>query len=293
MTSNSSFGAKTDANDVLAAFPNAVKGKNSKCQIDVHAHRVYNPSANHSAVLITGVSPNGLGAALAHALAPYHPNLLVLTGRTAAKVEAVASPLAKSFPDVQVRTVLFDMSSFASIAQAAAEINAFTENIDILFNNAGIMNVPERRLSVDGFEMHLATNYLGLALFTLSILPKILSSTAGRIVNTVSNGYALSPCRFSDYNFDYDGEGGGKEVSEDEQPPKDTCAAFGVPWGLGYIPPIAYAQSKTAAILFTRELADRLAEKDVTVNCVQPGGMSILKSTVAKRTLRRQMLIIA
>jgi NAD(P)-dependent dehydrogenase (short-subunit alcohol dehydrogenase family) len=94
-------------------------------------------------------------------------------------------------------------------------------------------------------------------------------SDRGRIVSTVSNGYALSPFRFSNYNFD-----GVKEIPEDEQPPKEMCAAFGLPWGLGYVPPIAYAQSKTAAMLFTRALADCLAKSNMTANCVQPGGTS-------------------
>ncbi|KAF2677440.1 NAD(P)-binding protein [Lentithecium fluviatile CBS 122367] len=246
MTSHSEFGAKTDASEVLAAFPNAVEGK---------------------IVLITGASPNGLGAALAQSLAAHRPELLILTGRTSTKVEAVAKEITTSTPGVKVRIVLFDISSFASIAKAAEEINGYAEpNIDIVFNNAGVMNIPERRLSADGFEMHLATNYLGLSLFTNSILPKVKNSTAGRVVNVVSNGYALSPFRFSDYNFD-----GKDDIPEDEQPSKAACEAFGIPWGLGYIPPVAYGQSKTAGILFTRELADRLKETNATAVCVQPG----------------------
>lgn len=219
-------------------------------------------------VLITGVSPNGLGAALAQSLATRGPKLLVLTGRTSTKVEAVANEITSSTPGVEVRTVLFDISSFASIARAAHEINSYSEpNIDIVFNNAGVMNIPERRLSADGFEMHLATNYLGLVLFTNSIFPKIKKSAAGRIVNVVSNGYALSPFRFSDYNFD-----GKDDIPEDEQPSKPACEAFGIPWDLGYNPPVAYGQSKTAGIMFTRELADRLINTNATAICVQPGG---------------------
>jgi NAD(P)-dependent dehydrogenase (short-subunit alcohol dehydrogenase family) len=222
-------------------------------------------------VLITGVSPNGLGAALAQSLATRGPKILILTGRNSAKVEAVAKETNTTNPGVEVRTVLFDISSFKSIAKAAYEINGYVEpNIDIVFNNAGVMNIPERRLSVDGFEMHLATNYLGLALFTTSILPKIKKSAAGRIVNVVSNGYALSPFRFSDYNFD-----DGDNIPNDEQPPKVACQAFGIPWGLGYIPPVAYGQSKTAGILFTRELADRLIGTNATALCVHPGGESL------------------
>ncbi|KAJ4349466.1 uncharacterized protein N0V89_008081 [Didymosphaeria variabile] len=244
MASHSEFGAKTDAGEVLAAFPAGVKGK---------------------VVLITGVSPNGLGAALAHSLATEKPKLLILTGRTASKVEAVAKDI--SVPGVEVRVVLFDISSFGSIAKAVEEINGFAEpSIDIIFNNAGVMNVPERRLSADGFELHLATNYLGLALLTNSLLPKIKKSNAGRIVNVVSNGYALSPFRFSDYNFD-----DVKDLPEDEQPSKEACAAFGIPFGLGYIPPVAYGQSKTAAMLYTLELADRLKGSNATAISVMPG----------------------
>lgn len=189
-----------------------------------------------------------------------------MTGRTASKVEAVAKAIIT--PDVEVRTVLFDISSFASIAKAIEEINTIVESsIDIVFNNAGVMNIPERKLSADGFEMHLATNYLGLALFTNGILPKVKKSEAGRVVNVVSNGYAISPFRFSDYNFD-----GVKELPEDEQPSKQACEAFGIPFGLGYVPPIAYGQSKTAGILYTRELAERLKGSNATAISVMPGG---------------------
>ncbi|KAJ4288036.1 hypothetical protein N0V90_012052 [Kalmusia sp. IMI 367209] len=119
---------------------------------------------------------------------------------------------------------------------AAEEISGYVEpNIDIVFDNAGVMNIPERRLSADGFEMHLATNYLGLALFTNSILPNIKKSAMGRIVNVVSNGHAISPFQFSDHNFD-----DVNDLPEDEQPSKEACAAFGIPWDLGYLPPVAY-----------------------------------------------------
>jgi NAD(P)-dependent dehydrogenase (short-subunit alcohol dehydrogenase family) len=219
--------------------------------------------------VITGVNPNGIGGALAKALAAHSPRLLILTGRTASKVEAVEKKINTSAPGVQVRIVLFDISSFASIAKAAEEINGYAEpSIDVVFNNAGVMNIPERRLSADGFEMQFATNYLGLVLFTMSLLPKVKLSAAGRIVNVVSNGYALSPVRFSDYNFD----GKGNELPDDEKPNKAACEMFGVPLGFDYLPPIAYGQSKTAGILFTRELADRLKGTNVIVNSVHPGG---------------------
>ncbi|KAL5384414.1 hypothetical protein PMIN02_009222 [Paraphaeosphaeria minitans] len=244
MASHTEFGAKTDAKDVFAAFPTAVEGK---------------------VVLITGVSPKGLGAQIAQSLATQKPKLLILTGRFPSKVEAVARDI--STPGLEIRIVLFDISSLASVATAVDQINAFAEpSIDLVFNNAGVMNIPERRLSADGFEYHLATNYLGLALLTNGILPKVKKSDAGRIVNVVSNGYALSPFRFSDYNFD-----GVDDLPQDEQPSKDAMAAFGIPFGLGYIPPVAYGQSKTAAMLYTRELADKLKGTNATALSVMPG----------------------
>lgn len=262
-TSHSDFGAKTDARDVFAVFPAAVKGKVG--MLSCFARDTWLIILS-TLVLITGVSPKGLGGELARSLATQNPKLLILAGRSSSKVEAVARDISTT--DVKIRIVLFDISSFESIASAIKEINGFAEpSIDVVINNAGVMNLPERRLSADGFEYHLATNYLGLALFTNGILHKVRKSDSGRIVNVASNGYALSPFRFSDYNFN-----GVDDLPEDEQPSKETTAAFGIPFGLGYIPPVAYGQSKTAVMLYTRELADRLEGTNATALSVMPGG---------------------
>jgi NAD(P)-dependent dehydrogenase (short-subunit alcohol dehydrogenase family) len=221
-------------------------------------------------VLITGVGPNGLGAAMARELASQSSALLLLSGRDPKKVQTIIQELATDFPAVNTRSLIFDISSFESIRAAAAEVLSYSEpNIDVLINNAGIMNVPIRKLSTDGFELQLAVNYLGAFLFTNSIMPKLLASTAPRITNITSNGYALSPFRFDDYNFEAEKA---ENLPEDQLPSKENCKAFGVPWGLGYIPPIAYGQSKTTMILFTRELSQKLKDKNVIATCCNPGG---------------------
>lgn len=218
-------------------------------------------------VLVTGVSPNGLGEALVQALAVEAPSLLILTGRDVTKVEAVAKALSSTHPHLQTRVLKLDLSSLVSVRTAAAEVNAYPEqSIDILINNAGIMNVPERTLSPDGFEMHLATNYLGVFLFTNSIMNKLTNGVGARIVNVSSNGYIFSPFRFSDYNFE------GKPIPENEHPPKALCETYGLPWGLGYLPTVAYGQSKTAIMLYSVQLAKLLANKNVTTVNVHPGG---------------------
>ncbi|PQE30870.1 short-chain dehydrogenase protein [Rutstroemia sp. NJR-2017a WRK4] len=207
-------------------------------------------------VLITGVSPNGLGASLAQTLAAQSPSLLILTGRSTVKVKAVEKIIKATYPNVPIRILKLDLVSFDSVRSAAAEINAYDErSIDILINNAGVMNIPERTLSADGFEMHLATNYLGSFLFTSLIMDKLTANDGARIVNMSSNGYMFSPFRFADYNFE------GDPLPEEEKPPKALC----------YLPTIAYGQSKTAIILYSVQLSKLLANKGVTVVCVHPG----------------------
>ncbi|KFY86006.1 hypothetical protein V500_07934 [Pseudogymnoascus sp. VKM F-4518 (FW-2643)] len=182
MTSKAEFGAQTEAREVIEAFVEFVRDK---------------------IILVTGVGPNGLGAAIGHELAAQAPALLILTGRDSAKVEAIITELATAFPSVKTRVLIFDISSFASINTAASQVLAYPESsIDIIINNAGVMNIPTRTFSTDGFEMHLSVNYLGAFLFTNSIMPKVFASKAASIANIASNGYELSPFRFNDYNFE-------------------------------------------------------------------------------------------
>lgn len=214
-----------------------------------------------TAVLITGVGPNGLGETLVTTLAAHGPALLILAGRQPAKVGAVAEAIKKAHPDVPTRVLQLDLASLASVRQAASQV---TEPLHLIVNNAGVMNIPTRTLTTDGFEMHFAVNYLGAFLFTNLLVPRL--APGARVVMVVSNGYALSPVRFSDYNFD-----GGDALPEDELPNKQACEGFGIPYGLGYVPPVAYGQSKTAGILYTKELARRLKAKGMTATCVNPG----------------------
>ncbi|MCJ1245219.1 hypothetical protein MMC30_002421 [Trapelia coarctata] len=214
--------------------------------------------ADRYLVLVIGAGPNGLGAALA--------KLLILTGRSLKKGEAVTNELQLSFPEVTTRALELDLASFDSIHAAVTQVNAYSEpHIDILFNNAGVTNLPTRTLSADGFEMHLAVNYLGAFLFTNGVMGKLLNHDGARNVNISSNGYVFSPFRFADYNFE------GMPLPENEQPPKALCEQFGLPWGLGYMPITAYGQSKTAAILYTVKLNSLLNDKCIIAVCVHPG----------------------
>jgi len=132
----------------------------------------------------------------------------------------------------------------AAVRAAAAGVLAYPEPLHVLFNNAGIMAIDYRK-TVDGHEAQWGVNYLAHFLFTARIFPKLQASASGlppRIVNVSSNGHALGPVRFDDIGFS-DGE------------KYDRWEAYG--------------QSKSANILFSRELARR----GVVSFSVHPGGI--------------------
>ena len=252
MTSKPSFGPRTTGIQVVSAFPGQIRGKT---------------------ILITGVSPNGLGAQVALEIASQAPSLLILTGRTESKVQSVIDDIRTTYPSARLRFLKLDISSLDSVRAAVAEINTYPEEkVDVLINNSGVMNIPERTLSTDGIEMHLTTNYLGPFFFTALLAPKLLAAVPSRVVNVSSNGYALSPFRFSDYNF----SAPKGSLPPDEEPIRDTCSTFGIPCDTGYIPAIAYGQSKTAAILHTMALNAKLGGKGSELyRCTQePSGRS-------------------
>lgn len=162
-------------------------------------------SIKNKVVLITGVSPGGLGAVFALTIAKHAPRLLILAGRNVSKMETTAAEISVVDPSVSTRILKLDLSSQRQVREAAREVNGYQEQIDVLVNNSGIMAAPFN-LTEDGIESQFATNHIGHFLFTNLIVNKIASSADGkqvsRIVNVSSNGYRLSPIRFDDWNFD-------------------------------------------------------------------------------------------
>ncbi|OJJ50413.1 hypothetical protein ASPZODRAFT_129039 [Penicilliopsis zonata CBS 506.65] len=213
---------------------------------DNTAEKVAQDLATHIAdriVLVTGVSPGGLGAAFASAIAHQKPRLIILAARSVSKAEETAKAIAEQAPDVQTRLLELDLSSQAQIRQAAAEVNAYAENIDVLVNNAGVMAIPYTP-TTDGLESQFGINYLGPFLFTNLIMPKLRAGAGkARVVNISSDGYRASAIRFADPNFD-----NGKAYDKWE----------------------AYGQSKTATMLFAIALAKRLGDELVAVS-IHPG----------------------
>jgi NAD(P)-dependent dehydrogenase (short-subunit alcohol dehydrogenase family) len=159
------------------------------------------------------------------------------------------------------------------------QLDGITERIDILINNAGVMGLSDRTLSENDVEMQFATHYLGHFLYTNLLMGKMVSSAARgprgrtRIVNITSAGHVLAPVRFSDYNYE------GRPVPPEEHPDVTIAAKTGmadVDPQSGYLPLFAYAQSNTANMLFTVQLAESLQEKGICSFSAAPGGLFCL-----------------
>ncbi len=190
-------------------------------------------------VLITGGNA-GIGRATARQLAALGAHVTIAC-RDATRA-ALAQRDIEASTGTAVNVVELDLASLAHIRQAAATIRAALQPIDVLVNNAGVAVLGRRRReTADGFERQIGVNHLGHALLTSLLSDRITE----RVVNVSSAGYAMARhgLDFDDLQWnrrEYDG------------------------WA-------AYGASKLANLYFTWELADRLADRHVTVNALHPG----------------------
>ena len=183
--------------------------------------------------VITGAS-NGIGLEIARVLASHGAHLVlacrdVRKGRAAAdRIGAALSGAGAGPGGVSADVVELDLSSLASVRAAAAAIRASYPRLDLLTNNAGVMEVPYQQ-TADGFQLTFATNHLGHFALTGLLLDLLLAVPDSRIVSMSSQGHAEGVMNFADL--------------QSEQ---------------SYDPPRAYYQSKLANLLFTYELDRRL-----------------------------------
>jgi NAD(P)-dependent dehydrogenase (short-subunit alcohol dehydrogenase family) len=141
--------------------------------------------------------------------------------------------------------IIADLSSQAEVKKAANEFLALNKPLDILLNNAGIMN-RERNETVDGFEEVFSVNHLAYYTFSLLLAEKLKETKESRVINVASGAHQF----VKDMNFE--------DLQSEET----------------FKPMQVYGQSKLANILFTKSLAKKLSDFDVTVNCLHPGFVS-------------------
>jgi NAD(P)-dependent dehydrogenase (short-subunit alcohol dehydrogenase family) len=192
--------------------------------------------------VVTGAS-RGLGKATALGLARLGATV-VLLARDERLLSAARDEVAAESGNPHVSTIVADLASFAEIRTGAQELSARHEALHVLVHNAGV-NPTKRKLSADGIELTLAVNHLAPFLLTRELLPALRRGAperGARVVTVVS--------MFERFGF----------IAFDD-----------VQWARHWIGPLAYAQSKLANVLFTYELAERLAGTGITANCVDPG----------------------
>ncbi len=195
--------------------------------------------------VITGANSGiGLEAAVAIARAGHR---VVLAVRNPTKGAAALADIQTRSGNDDVEQLPLDLASIASIRDFAATWNARNEPINVLINNAGVV-MKERTVTADGFETTFGVNHLGHFLLTHLLLDDLVAAGDDTRVVTVASGahfFARQGLDFDDLMFER------RRYSQ---------------MGMG-----AYAASKLANVMFTRELARRLADTNIAANCVHPG----------------------
>lgn len=190
-------------------------------------------------VVITGAT-SGVGQIAAETLAR-QGGRLVFVARDAAKGRAMLDRLVRANPDAAHDWVQADLSTIAAMKAASEAVARKLTRIDVLINNAGAI-FERREVTADGLEKTFAVNHMAYFVMTELLRPRL--STEARIVSTASNAHVYGSLDFDDL--------------------QSARRYSGVS---------AYARSKLCNILWTRELARRLANTEITANCVHPGAV--------------------
>jgi len=191
-------------------------------------------------VVITGCN-TGIGKITAMDLSRRGAKIVMLC-RSLERAEAAANDIRKA-TEGEVVVHKMDLASIESISECADQLGNSLEKIDILINNAGVMMCPDLKTE-DGFEMQIGTNHFGHFYLTHLLMPQLKKAAPGaRIVNVSSLAHESGAMQWEDINF--------------EKTPYDAMKA--------------YAQSKLANILFTKELARRGEGSGVTAYALHPG----------------------
>jgi NAD(P)-dependent dehydrogenase (short-subunit alcohol dehydrogenase family) len=189
--------------------------------------------------VVTGAT-SGIGLIAAERLAAAGANL-VLVGRDKARGDAALARIRARAPGVRLAIHYADLSLLAEMERLAAAIAASEPRIDVLINNAGAM-FSRRSVTADGLERTFALNHMAYFVLSNRLRDRLAAAAPSRIVSVASEAHRRNTLDFGDLQSEREYRG------------------F-----------TAYGRSKLANILFTRELARRLAGTGVSANCLHPG----------------------
>ncbi|HEY0974970.1 MAG TPA: oxidoreductase [Solimonas sp.] len=193
------------------------------------------PSQAGRVALITGAN-SGLGLATAQALAMRGAQV-ILACRGADKARVAIDSIRAEVPDAALEFLPLDLSSLASVREAAAEVALRHPRLDLLINNAGIMATPYGKTR-DGFELQFGTNHLGHFALTGLLLDRLNAAPAARVVTVSSLAHRSGALPLGDLNW--------------ERAPYSRSRAYG--------------RSKLANLVFALELDRRLRQRGVATH---------------------------
>ena len=198
-----------------------------------------NGKLQNKTAIVTGAN-SGMGMATVRALSDMGAKVIMLCRSEKRGTEALEKLSSEKYRDLEL--ILCDLGNYDSIRAFANIVRRGYDNIDILVNNAGFISL-DRQETGEGLERQFGINHIGHFLLTMSLLD--LMGEGGRIVNVASGAHKAGKIHFDDINLTK---------------------------GFNVIK--AYSQSKLANVLFTRELARRVKDRGITVNCCHPGAVA-------------------
>jgi len=182
------------------------------------------PDQTGKLVVVTGAN-SGTGKEAAKRLAAAGARV-VMAVRTSAKGEAARAEILAEHPDAQLEVRRVDLADLSSVREFAEKFAADEPHLDLLVNNAGVMNPPTRMTTKDGFELQFGSNYLGPFALTVQLLPLLLAAPAPRVATMASGAANFGRIHFDDLQ-----------------------------WERRYRTMAAYSQSKLADLMLSNELA--------------------------------------
>ena len=197
------------------------------------------PFLNGKTALITGAN-SGIGYCTAKALAEKGCHV-ILTCRTLKKSTDTKKKLNHLFPKAKLSCYEIDLSDLRNVVQKSNEIINQHENLDLLFNNAGIMH-PPKTLSAQGYEIQFAVNHLSHMLLTLKLLPLIEKIKYSRIITITSGAQFFGKSSWDNLRAE----------------------AYYNKWE-------SYANSKLANVMFALEFHKRFNKKSILSLAAHPG----------------------
>lgn len=196
-------------------------------------------------VVITGAN-SGIGYQAARYLSRVGA-AVIMACRSAEKGESARAKIVSEHPSAKVEVRVLDVADLDSVRRFSEQFLNEHNRLDLLINNAGVMAIPERRTTPQGFEMQFGTNHLGHFALTGLLLPALLQQPNSRIVTVASIAHKGGKLKFDDLNA---------ERSYDARR--------------------AYQQSKLANLVFGLELDRRLREHSAkTMSVIAHPGVAV------------------